>query len=106
MVLTVSSRTIEIDDPLFRILEEMTKVSVALKSWKTTVSEAFNDNRFFNLSISDGKRWQPITKALFDLDKTLFPELMGKQTQTNAITCLLTTRVRESYHDTTRHNLL
>ena len=45
---------------------------------KASVRRVVLERFRFNVSIPDGKRWQPITKALFDLDKTLFPELMGE----------------------------
>lgn len=68
----------DIDDVAIKVVEEMTRIPAALKSWKTAVSDLFNDNRVFNCHPDDAAKWKVILKSLFDSDKTAFPELLGK----------------------------
>ncbi|TDL26456.1 hypothetical protein BD410DRAFT_836344 [Rickenella mellea] len=56
----------------------MSRIPAAIKSWRSPVTELFNDNRFFNARPDAGRKWQPIVKALIDADKTSFGELLGK----------------------------
>ncbi|TDL26444.1 hypothetical protein BD410DRAFT_521497 [Rickenella mellea] len=73
-----ASPIVEVDDVVLKILEEMSRIPAAIKSWRSPVTELFNDNRFFNARPDAGRKWQPIVKALIDADKTSFGELLGK----------------------------
>jgi hypothetical protein len=60
------------------IIREMTKIAPALKAWRGPIVDLLNDNRLFNCHAELGLRWKPVMKALFDADKTAFPELLGE----------------------------
>ncbi|KAJ7610904.1 Dopey, N-terminal-domain-containing protein [Roridomyces roridus] len=72
------SRPMDIDTDIVTIIQELTKIPAALKTWRPPVTELLNDNRLFNCSAGDAERWKPIMKSLFDQDKTAFPELLAK----------------------------
>ncbi|KAI0639909.1 Dopey, N-terminal-domain-containing protein [Trametes polyzona] len=74
------SRPLDLDDEIIAIIREMTKISVAVKAWRTPVAESLNDNRCFNSTAEAGEKWLPMIKSLFDTDKTALPELLGKIT--------------------------
>lgn len=59
------------------LLEEMGKLSIALKAWRSPVSDALNDSRFFGSSSIAGRRWRPIVRALVATDKSAFTEILG-----------------------------
>lgn len=67
----------DVDATVIQILQEMTRLPAALKSWKTPVIDLLNDNRLFNCNPSDAAKWGAIIKALYDSDKTALPELLG-----------------------------
>jgi hypothetical protein len=60
------------------IIKEMVKISPSLKVWRGAIAELLNDNRFFHSHAETAMKWKGIMKALFDADKTAFPELLGK----------------------------
>lgn len=68
----------EIDNAVVQIIRELAKIPAALKTWRGAVAELLNDNRVFNSNSDAALKWKPIIKALFDTDKTAFPELLGK----------------------------
>lgn len=68
----------EIDDAVVQIVRELSKIPAALKTWRGAVTELLNDNRVFNSNADVAFKWKPVIKALFDTDKTAFPELLGK----------------------------
>ncbi|KAJ7103154.1 Dopey, N-terminal-domain-containing protein, partial [Mycena belliarum] len=72
------SRPMDVDIDVVAIIQEMTKMPAALKTWRPPVSELLSDNRLFNCSSEGAEKWKPIMKSLFDLDKTAFPELLAK----------------------------
>ena len=59
------------------LLEEMSKLSIALKAWRSPVSDALNDGRFFNSSSTAGRKWRLIVRALCTTDKSAFTEILG-----------------------------
>lgn len=59
------------------ILAELTKIPAAAKYWKPIVSEALNDNRFFNTSPEASVKWKPLIKALVETDKQTVTDLLG-----------------------------
>jgi hypothetical protein len=67
----------DVDDSVVDIIREMAKIPAALKAWRAPISELLNDNRLFNCTVDSAFKWKPIVKALFDADKTAFPELLG-----------------------------
>ncbi|KAL0951843.1 hypothetical protein HGRIS_008504 [Hohenbuehelia grisea] len=74
------TRPMDIDTTILNILREMSRIPAALKAWRAPVTELLNDNRLFNCSPETAEKWQPIIKALFDADKSAFPELLAKVT--------------------------
>ncbi|KAI0830814.1 Dopey, N-terminal-domain-containing protein [Trametes gibbosa] len=74
------SRPLDLEDDIAAIIREMTKISVAVKAWRTPVVDSLNDNRCFNSSAEAAEKWTPMIKSLFDTDKTALPELLGKIT--------------------------
>lgn len=69
----------DVDNSLIRVLQEMTRIPAALKSWRTPVIDLLNDNRIFNCTPEDANKWRPIIKATYDYDKSAFPEVLGKK---------------------------
>lgn len=59
------------------IIREITRISVALRAWRTPVVDMLNDNRLFSCPPETAAVWRPIIKSLFDADKTAFAELLG-----------------------------
>ena len=59
------------------LLEEMGRLSIALKAWRGPVSDALNDSRFFSSSPATGKKWRPIVRALVATDKSALTEILG-----------------------------
>lgn len=68
----------DVDYTTVSIVREMSRIQAALKAWRTPVMELLNDNRLFNGSADVAEPWKPIVRALYDADKTAFPELLGK----------------------------
>jgi hypothetical protein len=60
------------------ILAELTRISAAGKIWKPVVMEAYNDNRFFNMTPIASARWRPLIRGLIDSDKQIVTDLIGK----------------------------
>lgn len=48
------------------------------KAWKTQVSDAFADNRFFNAPPNINPKWKPLIQALMTSDKERLVELTGE----------------------------
>jgi len=67
----------DVDTTVIAILQGMTRIPAALKSWRAPVIDLLNDSRFFNCNPEDAAKWRSIIKALYDSDKTAFPELLG-----------------------------
>lgn len=67
----------EVDDSIIGTITEMSRIPAALKAWKLPVLELVNDTKFFVSSSIAAEKWKPIVKALFDADRTAFPELLG-----------------------------
>ncbi|KAF9566957.1 hypothetical protein CPC08DRAFT_758587 [Agrocybe pediades] len=74
------TRPMDVDSTVIQILQEMSRIPAALKSWKTPVLDLLSDNRLFNCNPVDAVKWRPIVKVLYDTDKTVLPELLGKLT--------------------------
>jgi hypothetical protein len=73
----VFSKTALADNSVMGILAELTKIPAAAKYWKPIVSEALNDNRFFNSSPAASFNWKPLIKALVETDKQSVTDLLG-----------------------------
>ncbi|KAF9654142.1 hypothetical protein BDM02DRAFT_3152598 [Thelephora ganbajun] len=74
------TRTLDLDAAVMILLEEMSKLSIALKAWRSPVSDALNDGRFFSSSSAAGRKWRPIVRAFVGTDKSAFTEILGKIT--------------------------
>merc|ERR1719487_1836280 len=72
------NRTFEADPAIFALLHEMTKNPQTLKAWRSLVSDAFSDNRFFNAPPSANVDWRPLVQALMQSDKERFADLASK----------------------------
>jgi len=68
----------EIDDTVVQMVKELARIPASIKSWRGPVTELLNDHRIFNSNSNVALSWKPIIKTLFDIDKTAFPELLGK----------------------------
>ena len=67
----------DLDPAILVLLEEMTKLNIALKAWRSPISDALNDSRFFSSSSAAGRKWRPIVRALVGTDKSAFTEILG-----------------------------
>ncbi|EJC98757.1 uncharacterized protein FOMMEDRAFT_170958 [Fomitiporia mediterranea MF3/22] len=79
-----SSRIADIDDIYITIIEQMSKIPAAVKSWRSPAVDIFNDNKFFSVAPPSGLKWRTIVKTLIDADKAAFGELLGKITSTSS----------------------
>ena len=73
----IGTRPLDVEDDIIAIMREMAKINVAVKAWRSPVSDSLNDNRCFNSTAEAGERWMPMIKSFFDTDKTALPELLG-----------------------------
>ncbi|KDQ15544.1 hypothetical protein BOTBODRAFT_65254 [Botryobasidium botryosum FD-172 SS1] len=73
-----TSHTLDVEAVILDILREMSKIPSASKAWRGPVSDALNDNRFFNTSPKMSGNWRPLVRALMDADRQGFAELIGK----------------------------
>lgn len=73
-----SSRLEEVDDIFIAIMEQMSKIPAAVKSWKNPAVDVFNDNKLFAATPGSGLKWRSIIKTLIDTDKTALSELLGE----------------------------
>jgi hypothetical protein len=67
----------DVDPAVIAILQGMTRIPAALKSWRAPVIDLLSDNRFFNCTPEDAEKWRSIIKSLYDSDKAAFSELLG-----------------------------
>lgn len=65
---------------MLNLLREMTKIPVAVKSWRLLVGDAYNDNRFFKMRPEESAQWKPLVCALMDSDKERLGDLLGRIT--------------------------
>lgn len=70
----------DVDITIIAIIQGMARIPAGLKAWRTPVSELLNDSRLFNSQSNAADKWKSIIKALFDADKTAFPELLCEST--------------------------
>lgn len=70
-------RPLDADAIVVDMLRDMIKIPPAMKVWRGVVIEVLYDHRIFNSIPSVATKWKPIIKALFDADKTSFPDLLG-----------------------------
>lgn len=68
----------DVDNSVVDIIKEMARIPAALKAWRAPVTDLLSDNRLFNSNAEAAVKWKPVVKALFDVDRTAFPELLGK----------------------------
>ena len=68
----------DVDDIFISIIEQMSKIPAAIKSWKNTAVDVFNDTKLFAATPGSGLRWRTIIKTLVDTDKTALGELLGR----------------------------
>ena len=73
----------------------MSKNPQTVKAWRTQVSDAFADNRFFNAPPSANVRWKPLIQALMASDKERLVELTAR-ISTAASANIFTNRELES----------
>lgn len=85
---SVIFRVLEVDTVILDILTEMVKIPSAVKAWRNPITDAFNDNRFFNSTPVASARWRPLIRALMDSDKTVFAEVISEPGSVSL--CLLT----------------
>ncbi|SCZ93044.1 BZ3500_MvSof-1268-A1-R1_Chr6-2g08425 [Microbotryum saponariae] len=72
------SKTFEVEPAVFSLLHEMVKNPATVKAWKTMVSDAFGDNRFFNAPPTADAHWRPVIQAFVASDKERLVELTSK----------------------------
>lgn len=77
IILTRHSRTLDLDDGIIDVLQEMSRLPAATKAWRGIVSDAFGDTRFFNSTPETALKWKPLVRALMESDKQAFAELLG-----------------------------
>ncbi|GAA5992102.1 hypothetical protein JCM5350_006348 [Sporobolomyces pararoseus] len=71
------TKSFDLDPAIFELLHEMVRSTQASKAWRSTVADAFADNRFFNAAPSSNCQWKPLIQALMS-DKERLPDLISK----------------------------
>ncbi|CAD6893213.1 unnamed protein product [Tilletia laevis] len=72
-------KTLDVDHSVIRLSREMAKLPGTVKTWRSTIGDAFADNRFFTVaSRSDADEWAPLIFSLMNQDKERLIELIGK----------------------------
>jgi len=56
----------------------MTRISVAIKTWRGVVSDIINDNRFFTCSADAGMDFRFVVQAWVDTDKSALVDFLGE----------------------------
>ncbi|KAG1754714.1 Dopey, N-terminal-domain-containing protein [Suillus paluster] len=74
----MKARPFDADAVVVDIFREMIKIPPAMKVWRGAVIDVLYDHRIFNSNSSVATKWKPIIKALFDADKTSFPDLLSR----------------------------
>jgi len=74
------SKALEIDPYALNLLAEMAKLPGTLKTWRTQVSDAFTDSRFFNTTFGSSYQFRRVVFSLMSSDRERFSELIGKIT--------------------------
>jgi len=72
-----NERPFDADMVVVDILREMIKIPPAMKVWRGAVIDVLYDHRIFNSNSSVATKWKLVIKALFDADKTSFPDLLS-----------------------------
>ncbi|KAG2350958.1 hypothetical protein BDR05DRAFT_955104 [Suillus weaverae] len=74
----MKARPLDADEVVVDIFREMIKIPPAMKVWRVAVIDVLYDHRIFNSNSSVATKWKPIIKAVFDGDKTSFPDLLSR----------------------------
>ncbi|KAG2044595.1 Dopey, N-terminal-domain-containing protein [Suillus americanus] len=74
----MKARPLDADVVVVDIFREMIKIPPAMKVWRVAVIDVLYDHRIFNSNSSAATKWKPIIKAVFDGDKTSFPDLLSR----------------------------
>ncbi|KAG2138725.1 Dopey, N-terminal-domain-containing protein [Suillus bovinus] len=74
----MKARPLDADVVVVDIFREMIKIPPAMKVWRVAVMDVLYDHRIFNSNSSVAMKWKPIIKAVFDSDKTSFPDLLSR----------------------------
>ncbi|KAG1886069.1 Dopey, N-terminal-domain-containing protein [Suillus subluteus] len=74
----MKARPLDADVVVVDIFREMIKIPPAMKVWRVAVIDVLYDQRIFNSNSSVATKWKPIIKAVFDGDKTSFPDLLSR----------------------------
>lgn len=72
------ARPLDADAVVVDIFREMIKIPPGMKVWRVAVTDVLYDHRIFSSNSSVAMKWKPIIKAVFDGDKTSFPDLLGR----------------------------
>ncbi|KAE8270920.1 hypothetical protein A4X09_0g1426 [Tilletia walkeri] len=72
-------KTLDVEHSVIRLSREMAKLPGTVKTWRSTIGDAFADNRFFTVaSRADADEWAPLIFSLMNQDKERLVELIGK----------------------------
>ncbi|KAK9453351.1 Dopey, N-terminal-domain-containing protein [Dipodascopsis uninucleata] len=63
---------------LLEVVYQIAKISSSQKAWKTSISDAFFDNRFFNMSEGLRPKWREIIRLWLNNDKERLPDLISR----------------------------
>ncbi|KAG1868238.1 Dopey, N-terminal-domain-containing protein [Suillus subalutaceus] len=74
----MKARPLDADVVVVDIFREMIKIPPAMKVWRVAVIDVLYDQRIFNSNSNVATKWKPIIKAVFDGDKTSFPDLLSR----------------------------
>ncbi|KAK0564187.1 hypothetical protein OC844_001830 [Tilletia horrida] len=72
-------KVLDVDFSVIQLSREMAKLPGTVKTWRSTIGDAFADNRFFTVaSRADADEWAPLIFSLMTQDKERLIELIGK----------------------------
>jgi len=72
-------KTLDVDFSVIRLSREMTRLPGTVKTWRSTIGDAFADNRFFTVgSRADAEEWAPLIFSLMNQDKERLVDLISR----------------------------
>ncbi|THH09322.1 hypothetical protein EW145_g2101 [Phellinidium pouzarii] len=78
-----SNRIADVDDIYITIMEQMSKIPAAVRSWRNSAIDAFNDNKLFSATPEAGLKWRTVIKTLIDSDRSAFRKIASAPSAAN-----------------------
>ena len=76
--LRTKSKNFDVNLSSLSLLKQICALPQSLKTWRSMVHDAFNDPRFFKMSLAAAEKWTGIVWQLFSLDKERLSDTIGE----------------------------